>query len=81
MTNTAILPPKPLDDRGLVLVDLVEDNERLERENVELRRDCESLRVTLQASCDLNRKYYVENLKLRSYTKQVRATAADRRAA
>ena len=83
MTDSQTIPhPIGLDVRGLLLVDLVDENEQLRRENIELRRDCESLRVTLQASCDLNHKYQTENMRLRSHAKQLRASAApERRAA
>ena len=70
-----------MDARAMVLEALLDDNERLERENIELRRDLLTVREMFRASVDLNYKFRAENATLRAYTKRLRAATTEWRAA
>ena len=80
MTNHPTIARRP-DDRGLLIRSLLEANDRLMRENDDLRIDVRALRETLQASCDLNHRLSSECRKLRAYSQQLREQSPARRAA
>lgn len=81
MTDRPKIPP-PLTENQIFLSDLLDTNERLERENRELRADVRAITETLHATLDLTHKLQAENVTLRAFTRRLREqSSAERRAA